>query len=594
MSANAIRTLSKKIEKIGSTILIRTNYHNLPFNCFLNSCNSLSHLKLIHALIITTGSHHSFLLSTKLLTLSSTLASSMDYARKLFDKMPQRDVFLWNTLIRGYADLGPCHEALLLYKSMHHDGFLPDNYTFPFVVRSCGVISGLKEGKEVHCNVIKNGFDLDVFVQSALVSMYAQFEEVLDMEIAFGEMVVRNIVSWTAMIAGYVQNRLFSEGLEIFREMVRSGTRPNAITLVSVLPACSSLEFLILGKLVYAYAVKVGVDSDVSLRNSFIAFYGKCGNVDVARLLFNGMADKSLVSWNAMLAAYEQNNAERKAIKLFLRMLCERVEYDYITVISVISACTSLGALGFGKWLHELIKRKGFETNALIMSALINMYAKCGCIELAKDIFEKLPDRNVVSWSSIIGACAYHGHAGDALKLFSQMKKEGIKPNGFTFTALLTACRHSGLVEEGRRVFESMTKDYSIVPCVKQCACVVDLLARAGCLIEAYEFVQNMRVAPDLDIWIALLSACKIYNNVELAELVAEKLFQLDPQNVNSYILMSCIYAQVERWEDAARLKNLIGERELKKPSGQSLVEANQGFHTFLAGLRSQPSWAIQ
>ncbi|GMP36922.1 hypothetical protein CsSME_00008858 [Camellia sinensis var. sinensis] len=213
----------------------------------------------------------------------------MDYACKLFDLMPERDLFLWNTMIRGYADLGPCQEAIVLYRVMHLIGLLPDSYTFPSVVRSCAVLSALMEGREVHCNIIKNGFDLDVFVQSSLITMYSQSGEIFNSELIFGEMVVRNIVSWTALIAGYVQNGFFEKGLGVFREMVALGTQPNAITLVSILPACAGLEFLNLGKLVHGCAVKLGVDSDISLINTLIALYGKCRIVDTARSLFDQM-----------------------------------------------------------------------------------------------------------------------------------------------------------------------------------------------------------------------------------------------------------------------------------------------------------------
>ncbi|XP_065855262.1 pentatricopeptide repeat-containing protein At1g08070, chloroplastic-like [Euphorbia lathyris] len=600
MSANALRILSTSLQSNTCTILTlpfrlsAANYRFPPFNHQLNSCTSLSHLKLVHALIITTGSRYNFLLSTKLISLYANFSSTMDYARKLFDNMSQRDVFLWNTLIRGYSDLGPCHEALILYKNMHNSCFLPDDYTFPFVLRSCAVILASWEGRQVHCNVIKLGFNLDMIVQTALLSMYAQCGDTFSMERASAEMSWRNIVSWTALIAGYVQNGLFSQGLTVFEDMVRSGTQPNSVTLISVLPACSGLGFLNLGKLIHAYGLKLGLDSDITLTNALIALYGKCGNLHTARLLFDGMPVKNLVSWNAMIATYEQNNAGRDAIKLFRRMLCERVQYDYISILSVISACTSLGALGTGKWLHELVKRKQFETNISVMNALIDMYGKCGYIELAKDVFEKLHHRNVVSWTSIIGACASHGHVDDALKLFSKMKEEGIKPNSFTFTSVLTACRHSGLVEEGKKHFDSMAGDYSIVPCVEQCACMVDLLGRAGCLLEAYEFIRQMPVAPDSGVWGALLGACRIHGNVELAELVTEQLSQLDPQTSAPYILMSHVYAEAGRWEDVVRLRNLMEERELRKVPGRSSVEANKRFHTFLAGLRSQPSWATQ
>lgn len=511
----------------------------------------------------------------------------MGYARKLFDRMPEPDVFAWNILIRGYADLGPCTEALVLYRDMHRARLLPDNYTFTFVLRSSAVLSALREGKEAHCNIIKNGLDSDVFVQSSLLSMYAQCGETSSMEIVFYEMGVRNIVSWTAVVAGYVQNGFCEQGLRAFKDMVASGTQPNAVTLVSILPACASLKFFNLGKLIHSYGFKLGVDSNISVGNALIALYGKGGHLDVARSMFDRtVGTRNLVSWNAMIAAYEQNNAGSDAIKLFRRMQCEKVEYDYVTLVSVISACANLGALKTGKWIHELVKRKGFESNISITNALINMYAKCGNIDWAKNVFERLRHRSVVSWTSLIGACASHGHGVEALNLFSKMQEDGIRPNIFTFTALLNACRHSGLVEEGKKHFESIIKDYAILPGVEQCACMVDLLGRAGRLMEAYEFIERMPIEPDANVWGALLGACRIHGNVELAELVADKLFQLEPQTVAFYVLMSNIYAEAGRWEDAARLKNLMREREVRKIPGQSSVEVNRKFYSFLSRSR--------
>ncbi|KAL7224894.1 hypothetical protein ACSBR1_026216 [Camellia fascicularis] len=300
------------------------------------------------------------------------------------------------------------------------------------------------EGREVHCNIIKNGFDLDS-------------GEIFNSELVFGEMVVRNIVSWTALIAGYVQNGFFKKGLGVFREIVALGTQPNAITLVSILPACAGLEFLNLGKLVHGCAVKLGVDSDISLINTLITLYGKCGIIDTARSLFDQMPVQSLVSWNAMIAAYEQTNADRYAIKLFRRMLIEKVEFDYITMVSVISACANLGALNIGKWIHKLVRNKGLKTNVSITNALIDMYAKCGNIDLARDAF----DRGMcISWAW-----------GQCFDAFTKMKEEGIRPNSFTFISVLTACRHSELAN----------------------------------LVEAYEFIENMPSGPDIGVWGAFL-----------------------------------------------------------------------------------------
>lgn len=562
------------------------NYTSLPFLYLSNSCFDLQQLKRVHALIIKDGSFQNLSLSTKIITLACSFSPTMDYARNLFDQMSQRNVFHWNILIRGYADKGPCQEAILLYRNMHHSGLLPDDYTFPSVVRACAVHSAFWEGRQVHCSVLKNGLSMDVFVQCSLVTMYSQSGETSNSELVFSEMVVKNIVSWTSLIAGYVQNGLFEKGLSGFRDMMAFGVQPNAVTLVSVLPACASMEFLNLGKLIHAYSFKLGFISDISLVNTLIALYGKCGHVDIARSLFDRMAVRSVVSWNAIIAAYEQNKAGADAIMLFRRMQTESVEYDYITLVSVISACASIGALDTGKWVHDLVRCKGLETNVSITSALIDMYAKCGNINLARDVFDRLHYRSVVSWTSIIGACASHGHGEDAVLLFSKMKEEGIRPNIYTFTAVLTACRHSGFVEEGRKHFESMTEDYLIVPGIEQCACMVDLLGRAGELNEAYEFINNMPNA-DAGVWGALLGACRIHGNLELAEHVADRLYKLTPHSISSYALMVNIYAEAERWEDVARMRKLIDEREPKKIPALSSVEVNRRFRTFMSGSKS-------
>ncbi|KAG7988607.1 hypothetical protein I3843_03G196100 [Carya illinoinensis] len=381
---------------------------------------------------------------------------------------------------------------------MHQIGVLPNNYTFPFVVRSCGVLLALIEGKEVHCNITKIG------------------------------------------------------------EMVASRTQPNVVTLESILPACVSVEFFDLGMLIHGCGIKVGVDSDISLTNAFFAFYAS-------------MVVRNLVSWNAMIAAYEQNNACRNAVKVFRRMINKKVDYDYITMVSIITACASLGTLSTGIWLHELVRIKGLETNVYVTNAFIDMYAKCGNIDLAKDVFKRLPHAITVSWSSIVVACASHGHGDDALKLFSQMKERAFGSS------------------RRRKHFESMTKEYSIVPGLEQSAC----------LKEAYEFIERMPVEPNASVWGALLGACRKHSDVDLAELVTDKLFQLDPKliwiRINTltfYVFMSNIYAEAGRCEDVVMLKNLMPVKEMKKMPDHSQVEVNQRFHRLMSGSVSRPFWA--
>ncbi|KAL8119895.1 pentatricopeptide repeat-containing protein At2g29760, chloroplastic-like [Apium graveolens] len=562
------------------------NYTSLHVLYLLDSCLNLRQLKRLHALVLKDGSFRDLTFSTKIITLASSFSPTMDYARNLFDRMSERNAFHWNILIRGYADKGPCQEAILLFRNMRRSGLLPDDYTFPSVVRACSVNSAFWEGRQVHCNAVKNGVSLDVFVQCSLVTMYSQSGETMKSELIFSEMDVRNIVSWTSLIAGYVQNGLFEKGLIAFRDMMSFGVQPNAVTLVSVLPACAGMEFWNLGKLIHAYSFKRGFIYDISLVNTLIALYSSCGHVNIARSLFDRMDVRSVVSWNAIIAAYEQNKAGGDAIMLFRRMQTVGIEYDYITLVSVISACASIGALDTGKWVHDLVRCKGLETNVSITSALIDMYAKCGNINLARDVFDRLRKRSVVTWTSIIGACASHGYGEDAVLLFSKMKEEGIKPNIYTFTAVLTACRHAGFVEEGRKHFESMTRDYLIVPGIEQYACMVDLLGRAGELNEAYKFINKM-INADAGVWGALLGACRIHGNLELAEHVADRLYKLDPHSLSSYALMINIYAEAGRWEDVARMRRLIDEREPKRIPAVSSVEVNRRFHTSTSGLRT-------
>ncbi|MQL73667.1 hypothetical protein Taro_006004 [Colocasia esculenta] len=552
----------------------RSHASFLHLNGFLNSCSSLAQLQRLHACAITRGLlPRSPRLAAKFITLAAALAPALDYARRLFDAMPDRDTAAWNTIIRAYADAGPCEGALFLYRDMHLSGLPPDRFTFPFVVRSCAVLSALDYGRQVHCNVIKNVLGLDVYVQSALVAMYAQNGEVPDAELVFEEMAVRNVVSWTTMVAAYVQNGAYEKSLEVFASMVGTGLQPNEVTLASVLPACVRWESLRLGKLIHGYGIKSGLDSHPVVGNSLIAMYGKCGHVETARSLFDGMTRRTLASWNAMVATYEQNNEGKKAIKLFRTMQTEKVAFDYITLLSVISACASSGALDVGRWVHNIARNKGIDANLSIGNALVDMYAKCGSLQAARHVFDNLPQRSIVSWSAMISAYAAHGHGEAALELFSQMKAGGVQPNSCTFVSVLAACSHYGIVEGGKGFFDSMENDFSITPSHEHYACMVDLLSRAGRLAEAYAFVEKMPIRPDAGVWCSLLGACRIHGNLELAEIVAGHILQLDSQSATCYVLMSNIYAEAGRWEDAERLRKLMKELELRKDPAHSVVK---------------------
>lgn len=534
----------------------------------LNSCATVAGLRVLHCRAITYGLLlHSSRLATKFIAAAAWLSPTVIYARQMFDEMMHRDSHAWGTILRAYADAGPCEGALLLFREMRHNGVPPDHFTFPPVVRSCAVVGAISAGRQVHCDAVKHGLSSDVHFQSALLAMYAQNGKLPEAEHVFCETNVKNLVVWTAMVAGYAQNGVYEKAAEAFRRMAAAGVRPNEVAVASVLPVVRSAEEI------HGYAIKSGFGSFNAVENALIAAYGKCGQLNIARQLFDGMRNRTVVTWNAMIAAYQRNGEGKVAVKVFRRMLTERVDFDYITLVSVISACASSASLDVGRWLHRVAKKRDLLKNPSIGNALLDMYAKCGSVEAAREMFDELPHRSVVSWSAMISAYATHGRGEEALKLFSRMKSEGPPPNRPTFLSVLSACSHSGLADEGREIFRCMERDFSLTPSLEHYACMVDLLSRAGRLSEAYAFIEEMPIEPDGGVWAALLGGCRVHGNVSMAEAAAERLLQVDPRCATGYVLLASVYAEADRWEDAERLRKTMKQAALQKKPAHSLVK---------------------
>ena len=450
---------------------------------------------------------------------------------------------------------------------MRNIGVFPDCFTFPPVVRSCGVISDLFAGKQAHCDTLKHGLYSRVHLQSALVAMYAQNWAIPEAELVFEETEVKNLVSWTAIVAGYAQNGVKDKAAETLIEMIAAGVRPNEITLASVLPTVNSAAE------VHGYTVRSGLNSFVIVENALVAAYGRCGQVNAAQFLFDGMVQRTIVTWNTIIGVYEGNGKERMAIELFRRMTAENVDFDYITLVSVISACASLADLEMGRVLHRIAEKKRLLLNPSVGNALLNMYAKCGSLEAARELFHEMPARSVVSWTAIISAYAAQGRGQEALELFSRMKSMGPPPNASTFLSILTACSHSILVSEGKEIFTSMERDFSLRPSDEHFACMVDLLSRAGQLREALEFIEETPARRDGDAWAALLGGCRVHGDVTIAEMAAERIIWQDRGCAAGYILMANIYAEAGRWEDADRLRKRMKVMELQKKPAFSMVK---------------------
>eukprot|EP01018_Ginkgo_biloba_P037430 Gb_29872 [translate_table: standard] len=575
----------------------KPNWHSLTvpsdtdinaFGSLLEDCSNIKALNQLHTHMFIRGLEQNVFLCTKLVKMYCE-CGRLDDARLVFDKIQQRNVFLWNAIIGVYAKGGFCKEILALYYRMQQEDIKPNNYTFSFVIKACADLLALQEGRDIHYYIVNAGFETDVFVGAGLIDMYVKCGCLETARHVFDKMPQRNVVCWTSMIAGYSHHGHAKEALTLFNQMQLAEVEPNSFTIASVLPACAQLGALQQGKWIHNYISRNGLQSSVFVANSLIDMYAKCGSIEIARKLFSKMTKRDVVSWNAMLAGYAQNGHANEVLALFHEMQLNNVIPNSVTMVSVLQACAHLGALQQGKWIHDYIIKSGFESDVSAGNSLVAMYAKCGSIDIAQKIFDRISVKNVVSWTAIIAGYGMHGYGKDAIALFAQMQEMGIKPDHITFICVLSACSHAGLVDEGWQYFESMRQDYCITPRVDHYACMVDLLGRAGHLSEAHEFIKKMPLEPDAGVWGALLSACRIHRNIELGEHVAEQLFELEPENAGYYVLLSNIYAAAERWDDVAKVRTMMKDRGVKKTPGCSLVEVNNRVHAFLVGDETHP-----
>eukprot|EP01018_Ginkgo_biloba_P037440 Gb_29880 [translate_table: standard] len=544
--------------------------------------------KGIHVHIIKSGYGSNLSVENSLVAMYAK-CGHIELARHVFDKMSERDEISWNTVIMGYVQNGHANDALTLFHEMQRADVEPDLVTMASVLSACSHVGALQQGQRIHNYICRSVFESDVFVENSLMDMYAKCGRIDFARRLFDRMSRRDVVSWNVMVAGYAQCGYANEALAMFYQMQLAGMKPDSNTITSLLSACAHLGDLQRGKWIHDYIIRGGTKSDVFVENSLIGMYGKCGSVDDARRLFHKMFRRDVVSWNAMIAGYTQNGYASEAFTLFYQMQLVDITPDTVTMLSVLSACAQLGALHQGKWIHNHIVKRGFESDVSMGNSLVDMYAKCGSIEFALFMFDSMSKRDVVSWNVMIAGYGMHGQGKDALALFSQMQQTGLRPNHITFVCVLSACSHSGLVNEGWQYFDCMSREYCIMPIMKHYACMVDLLGRAGHLDEAWDFIKTMPCEPDASVWGALLGACRIHLNFELGEHTAENLFHLEPENAGYFVLLSNMYAAAGRWDGVAKVRTLMKDKGLKKTPGCSFTEVNNSIHAFLVGDKSHP-----
>lgn len=578
------------------SFLIRMRYDDVApvvynYTYLLKVCGDVGEIrrgKEIHGQLIVNGFSLDLFAMTGVVNMYAK-CGQIEEAYKMFDRMPERDLVSWNTIVAGFAQNGFAELALDLVTRMHEEGRRGDFITIVSILPAVANVGSLRIGKAVHGYAMRAGFDSIVNVSTALVDMYAKCGRVETARLVFDGMKSRNVVSWNSMIAAYVEGGNPEEAMRIFQKMLDQGVEPTNVTIMEALHACADLGDLKRGIFVHKLLDQLKLGTDVSMTNSLISMYSKCKKVDIAADIFSKLQGKTLVSWNAMILGYAQNGRVNEALNYFCKMRSKNIKPDSFAMVSVIPALAELSVIRHAKWIHALVIRSCFEKNVFVMTALIDMYAKCGAVGTARALFDMMNERHVTTWNVMIDGYGTHGLGKAAVELFNKMLEGPTKPNDITFLCAISACSHSGLVEEGIHYFTSLKKDYGIEPVMDHYGAMVDLLGRAGRLNEAWDFIQKMPIEPGITVFGAMLGACKIHKNVELGEKAANRLFELDPDEGGYHVLLANIYAAASMWDKLAKVRTIMEKKGLQKTPGCSLVELKNEVHSFYSGSTKHP-----
>ncbi|KAI3907921.1 hypothetical protein MKW92_045678 [Papaver armeniacum] len=538
ISFSVRRNVTKFLVHSFSTSIFTTSRPN-PFHqieTHLKNCTNQYILEPIYASMIKTSVHQDCFLVNQFISACATF-DRIDCATLAFDQMEEPNTFVYNALLRAYSQCSSPILALELYLKMLENQVLQTSFTFSALIKACSLLQSVKYGEAVHSQIWKTGFSSHVFVQTGLIGFYLSLHRINDSQNVFDEMTERDVVAWTSMIKVYVRIGDLSSARKLFDEMPERNT---------------------------------------ASWNTLIDGYSKLG--------------RDLISWTTMITCYARNKRCREAIQVFQDMKNAGFRPDEVTMATVISACAHIGALELGNELHHYIMNNGFCLDVYIGSALIDMYSKCGNLDRSLVIFFKLREKNLFCWNAIIEGLAVHGSGEAALDMFRRMEKEKIKPNEVTFISVLSACTHSGLVEEARKIFLSMTQDYSISPSIEHYGCVIDLLSKAGLIEDALGLVRNMKFEPNYVIWGAILGGCKLHGNLEIAKVAAEKLLSLEPDNSGLYGLLISMYVEANQWSEAEKIRGMMKEQGVqKKFPGSSSIEIDGKVEEFVASDNSHP-----
>ncbi|XP_011628825.2 pentatricopeptide repeat-containing protein At3g24000, mitochondrial [Amborella trichopoda] len=560
------------------------------FGSLLRACVEARQFKTghqLHGLIEKSGLGLNVFVGSALIVLYSR-SMYLAKACRVLNRMEAGDTFAWTSMIVGYSNGGFSLEALELFSQMIESEVRPSEFTFTSVLKACASMEAVKLGSQAHGYAIKLGFEDNYAVRVSLADLYAKCGDMLKALILYDRAPHVDVVLCTVIIGGYAQIGDSDKSMEIFVEMLNLGLLPNAFTLASMIVACSN-SHRAHGPAIHGHAIKSNCDSILHVEGALVHMYAKMGKMEDACRVFKNMMHKDDVSCSSILTGFSRNGYDADAIEFYCKLHRSGVKPDAFSLASVISSCAKLSDHVYGRQHHAQVMKHGHVSDTFVAGTLVDMYAKSGFIEEARQIFDDVPVRDRVLWSAMVDGYAEHGMGKKALRVFDDMIEGGVRPNEVTFVSVLYACSHAGLVTEGIRYFDTMFSDHGIEPVMHHYACVVDLLGRAGRLDDALDFITRMPMQPNALVWRALLGSCRIHNNLEMGLFAAENVLKLEPEDDATYVLLSNMYAISGRWDKVTTVREKMRDSGIKKMPGLSWIEIGRVTHVFGSRDESHP-----
>ncbi|KAL6181613.1 hypothetical protein ACLB2K_048264 [Fragaria x ananassa] len=547
----------------------------------VKACNKLwatREGKAVHCHVVRIGLEYNVNLWNSILNLYSCSENLIGYACRVFDVMPHRNVVTVNGMLSGFVKNGMLDEGIGLFKKVLGCSFglecRPNYVTLVVLVSGCVELDGFIVGRVLHSYCCKAGLDLVNEVCNALIDLYSKFGHLGEAVRMFNEMPETDLVSWNSMIAGYAGVGECRKALYLFREMRASNVGFDRVSLSSLISAAANGRDLGMGKVVHGYMTVGGAEITVAIGTALIDMYSKCGSTKCARKILDNLQDESIVLWNSMIHGYVECGHNQEALELFNQIQSRKLRPDEVTMVGLILACRNSGDLSHGICIHSYIENDIHLQRSIVPhNALIDMYSKCGNMSLAKVVFNKMPSKDVISWTSIIVGHAINGEGKEAIFAFRKMRAEKVEPNSVTFIGVLSACDHAGLVDEGLNLYDDMCRLYHIKPRIEHCGCIIDMLARAGRLEEAHKFVKSMPIELNAVVYRMLVNACRVHGDFGRGLCLVSRFADLNTlHGAEDHVASSNILADAGRWDDVLHERSLMATRTYTKVAGKSSI----------------------